>query len=172
MILMFVRHGEDKNDKLTKLGKIQSKLAAKQRENFKFTKIYCSPLGRCVQTARYFQNKLKLPLEICENLRDREMLNGSPTNEHEQEWYDNYMNPLYSSTNPEGCKEYLTRSFVEFKRIINENFDSNQNVILVAHSCTLYALIAFINGIDKNRNINWVRAGHCNKIYFEIVEKV
>lgn len=173
MILLFVRHGESRKDKLTRFGKLQCRMAIKQKEKVVFDKIYSSPANRCVQTARYFQKKYKLQAEICENFRERELLpNNLPTNEKEQEWYDNYMNPTYSSTNPEGCKEFLTRSFIEFKRIINDAIDKNQNTIIVAHSGTLYALSAFINGITKNKNINWLRAGNCSKIYFEINEKV
>lgn len=173
MILMYVRHGDSKNNKLTKLGKLQCRLAVNQKESISFNKIYSSPAGRCVQTARYFQKKFKLKVEICENFRERELLpNKLPSNEKEQEWYDNYLNPNYSSKNPEGCKEYLTRSFIEFRRIVNECIDKKQNAIIVAHSGTLYALSAFINGIERNKNIKWIRSGNCSKIYFEINEKV
>jgi broad specificity phosphatase PhoE len=172
MIIMFVRHADSKNDKLTRFGKYQCKMALKEKEKLDFAKIYVSPARRCVETARYFQNKYKIQTEICENLRERELLpEREPRNEKEQEWYDNYMNPLYSSENPEGCKEYLTRTFIDFKRIVDENFDKNQNVIIVAHSGTLYALSAFVNGIAKDKNLNWVRVGNCSKIYFEILEK-
>lgn len=172
MIIMFVRHAEAKNDKLTKLGKIQCRLAVKQKDKIKFEKIYCSPANRCVKTARYFQNKYKLPAEICENLAERQLLvDAVPQNDNEQEWYDNYMNPLYENDLPEGCKNYLTRSFVEFKRIVDENIKTNTNVIIVAHSCTIYALSAFVYGIEKDKNIQWMRVGNCSKVYYEINEK-
>ena len=95
MIIMFVRHAEDKNDKLTKLGKLQCKLFLKSDETVKFDKIYTSPANRCLQTAKAIQHKWKLPLEICENLKERELLEtAEPQNEHEQEWYNNYINFL------------------------------------------------------------------------------
>ena len=106
-------------------------------------------------------------------MKERELLKtGKPQNEKEQEWYDNYMNPMFSFDSPEGCKEFLTRNFVEFKRIINHHFERNENAIIVAHSGTFYCLMAFINGIQKNKNINWYRLGTGNKVYFEINEKV
>lgn len=172
MIIMFVRHAEHKNDKLTKLGKLQCQLLLKSKENIKFTKIYSSPANRCVLTAKAIQKKWKLPLEICENLKERELLKtAEPQNEQEQEWYDNYMNPLYSSENPEGCKNFLTRTFVEFKKIIDEHIEKQENVVIVAHSGTLYALSAYVNGIKKNKNLVWLRAGNCSKVYFEVLKQ-
>lgn len=169
MILMFVRHADAKNDKLTKLGKKQLKLLLKEKESFEFAKIYCSPANRCVKTARPFQVKRKLPLEIVEGLKERELLKTEkPQNEKEQEWYDNYLNPMYSSSLPEGCKEYLARNFVEFKRIIENHIDNNENAIIVAHSGTFYALNAYINGLQKNKNINWNRLGSADRVYYEI----
>lgn len=173
MILMFVRHAESKKDRITKLGKKQCKMLLKQKENFEFAKIYTSPANRCFKTARKFQRKLKIGLEVVGGIKERELLKtGKPQNEKEQEWYDNYMNPMYSCDSPEGCKEYLTRNFVEFKRIINHHFERNENAIIVAHSGTFYCLMAFINGIQKNKNINWYRIGTAGKVYFEINEKV
>jgi len=170
---MFMRHADAKNDKLTKFGKKQCKIAVKAKENIKFDKIYTSNSKRTIKTARYFQLKYKLPVEVLEGLNDRELLlEGEPKNEQEQLWYNNYMNPLFSSTSPEGCKEFLTRNFIEFKKIIDEHIDKNENIIIVAHSGTLYALMAYINGIRKNRNINWFRAGNCSKIYFEVLERI
>ena len=170
---MFVRHAESKNDKLTKFGKIQCKLAIKQKESIRFSKIYCSSSNRCLQTARYFQKKYKLSLDVCDTLKERELLeNSKPQNEKEQEWYDNYMNPMYSCERPEGCKEYLSRNFFEFKKIINEHFDKNENVIIVAHSSTLYALYSYIHGLNKGEDLVWSRAGNCSKVYFEITSKV
>ena len=169
MILMFVRHADAKNDKLTKLGKKQLKLLFKEKESFEFMKIYASPANRCVKTARPFQIKDKLPLEIVEGLRERELLKTEkPQSEHEQEWYDNYLNPMYSSESPEGCKEYLARNFVEFKRIIDNHIENNENAIIVAHSGTFYALNAYINGLQKNKNINWYRLGSADRVYYEI----
>lgn len=173
MIIMFVRHADAKNDKLTKLGKKQCKLAVKGKEKVTFSKIYSSSTARCVKTARYFQLKYKLPLVISEGLKERELLpNPEPQNEKEKEWFDNYLNPFFSSKNPEGCKEFLSRNFIEFKKIIDEHIDKNENVILVAHSGTLYSLMAYVNGIQRNKNITWLRAGNCSKVYFEVLERI
>ncbi|MBO5344274.1 MAG: histidine phosphatase family protein [Clostridia bacterium] len=173
MILMFVRHAESKRDRITKYGKKQCKNLRKEKEGFEFAKVYTSPANRCFKTGRVFQKKFRIELEVVEGMKERELLKtGKPQNEKEQEWYDNYMNPMFSFDSPEGCKEFLTRNFVEFKRIINHHFERNENAIIVAHSGTFYCLMAFINGIQKNKNINWYRLGTGNKVYFEINEKV
>lgn len=173
MIVKFVRHAEAKKDKITKIGHQELKLVKKQRETFSFAKVYSSPLNRCVRTARVFQNKYKIELEILEGLKDRELLKTKqPQNEDEQMWYDNYLNPMFSHESPEGCKEYLARNFLQFKKIIDTHIDKNENVIIVAHSGTFYALNAYINGIYKNKNINWYRIGTCDSVYFEINERI
>lgn len=168
MIIMLVRHAEQRNDKLTRQGKLQCKLAVNDGEMVKFSKIYCSPAGRCVETAKYFELAYNLPLEICPELKERELLSTvEPQSMREQEWFDNYLNPKFSSRNPEGCKEYLQRSFRLFDRIVREHKKKNENVIIVAHSGTLYALSAYIHGEGQAKNITWMRMGACNKVYFE-----
>ena len=173
MIIKFIRHADSKKDKLTKLGKKQCKLALKQKDAIKYEKIYASPVGRCVRTARVFQNKLKIQLEVVEGLKERELLKTKePQTEKERIWYDNYLNPLFSNEEPEGCKEFLARNFIEFNRIVDMHIDKDENVIIVAHSGTFYILSAFINGYDKNKDLKWSRVGNCAKIYFEINKKV
>ena len=78
------------------------------------------------------------------------------------------MNPLYSSEKPEGCKEYLTRTFMEFERMVKTHIEKDENIVIVAHSCTTYALSAFINGIKKDHDIVWSRIGNCSRLYFEV----
>lgn len=173
MIIMFVRHAEDINDKLTKRGKKQCEVMIDYDEEYSFAKIYSSPAMRCVETARELNKKFNVEIEIDNDLVEREKLDGIlPKNKKEQEWYDNYLNPEFSCKKPEGCKEYLERAFRSFKKIINNHFDKKENVIIVAHSGTTYALSAFVHGIHKNEDIKWVRVGNCAKIYFEINEKV
>lgn len=167
MILMFVRHGESVNDELTEFGKKQCEFMVMGEEDYKFSKLYCSVANRCKQTASYLSEKYSLEPEYISGVKDREMLKTEPKNEDEKEWYDNYLNKNYSHKNPEGCKEFLERNFKEFDRIINNHKSSNENVILVAHSCTFYALREYLNKSDSEE-INYCRLSNCSKIYFEI----
>ena len=170
---MFVRHAEAVSDEITKFGKKQLAMVSDEEERFEFAKIYTTPANRCRETAGAYQKKFNLDVQVLDGLRERELLaTKKPQNEKEQEWYDNYLNPLYSSSEPEGCKEFLARNFTQFKKIVNEHFDKNENAVIVAHSCTFYALMAFVNGIYKNKNVNWYRIGTCNKVYIEINERM
>jgi broad specificity phosphatase PhoE len=167
MILMFVRHGESVNDELTEFGKRQCELMVECDENYEFSKLYCSIMKRCKQTAFYLSEKYNLETEYISEIKDRELLKGEPVTNDEKEWYDNYLNKNYSHKNPEGCKEFLERNFREFDRIINAHKDKNENIILVAHSCTFYALQEYLNKSDS-KEINYCRLSNCSKIYFEI----
>lgn len=167
MIIMFVRHGEARGDELTSLGTKQCKLMVSQEEDYKFSKIYCSSVNRCKETAKFLAEKYKLEIAYLEKLKDRELLDCAPQTEDEQEWYDNYLNKNYSHKKPEGCKEFLQRNFNEFEKIIKTHFEKNENVIIVAHSCTFYALQEFFNK-SKEDTIKYYRLGNCSKVYFEI----
>ena len=167
MILMFVRHAEAEGDKITTFGKRQCEFMCEQHEDYEFTKIYSSSVNRCKETAKYFQDKYNLPVEYVHDVRDREVLDAEPCNAQERLWFDNYLNKTFSNDKPEGCREFLFRNFKEFDRIINNHKDRNENIILVAHSCTFYALQEYLNP-SKNNYINYSRLSNCSKIYFEI----
>lgn len=172
MIVLFIRHADDLNDKLTKRGKKQCEIMIDYDEQYKFSKIYTSPTKRCVDTAKALNKKFNIDVVIDKDLTERDQLGKAPETELEKLWYDNYLNPNFESEKPEGCKNYLDRNFRAFKRIINNHFDKNENAIIVAHSGTIYALSAFINGINSKDNIKWIRVGNCSKVYFDINEKV
>lgn len=173
MIIKFIRHADSKNDKLTKLGKKQCRLALKQKDSISYSKIYTSPAGRCVRTARVYQNKFKLQVEVVEGIKERELLKTKePQTEAEKLWYDNYLNPMFSNEAPEGCKEFLARNFIEFNKIIDDHIDKNENIIIVAHSGTFYALMAYINGIHKNEDLVWYRLNNCAQIIVEIKSRI
>ena len=167
MIIMFVRHAEAEKDKLTDLGRKQCELMCLQDENYKFSKIYCSTINRCKETAEYLKLKYNLEVEYSDRLIDREVLDKDPETLNEKEWYDNYLNKNYSCKKPEGCKEFLERNFKVFDYIINKHKGKNENIILVAHSCTFYAIQEYLNS-SKNENINYSRLSNCARVYFEI----
>lgn len=164
---MFVRHGDAKNDELTEVGKKQCELMCESDEDYAFSKIYCSSVKRCKQTAKYLQEKYNLELEVLSSLRDRENLSAEPKTKDEQLWYDNYLNKNFSNSSPEGCKEFLERNFEVFDKVIKECKLKNQNAIIVAHSCTFYALQEYFNQ-SKDENINYYRLSNCAKVYFEV----
>ena len=108
-----------------------------------------------------------------EGIGERELLKTKePQTEQEKLWYDNYLNPMFSNEEPEGCKEFLARNFIEFNRIIDEHIDKDENVIIVAHSGTFYALMAYINGIQKNQDLIWYRLNNCAQVIVEIKSRI
>ena len=111
--------------------------------------------------------KYCLEIEILKDVKDRELLNHVPENQDEKIWYDNYLNRTFSHKKPEGCKEFLERNFHEFDNIINAHKERNENVILVAHSCTFYALQEYFNHSQEDE-IKYYRLSNCSKVYFEI----
>ena len=167
MIIMFVRHAEAIENEITALGRRQCELMCEQNEDYKFSKIYCSSVKRCKETAKYFQDKYNLEIEYLDDIRDRETLNKEPANQDEMTWYNNYLNKTFSHSNPEGCKEFLQRNFAEFENILNKHKGANENIILVAHSCTFYALQEYLNP-SRGDKLNYCRLANCSKIYFEI----
>lgn len=167
MVIMFVRHGESVNDKLTDLGKAQCELMIKSSDDYVFSKIYASTANRCRETAEYLGNKYNLKIELLNGVKDRELLKSDPKNDNEQLWYDNYLNKTFSHKNPEGCKEFLQRNFKEFDKIIEKHKNKNENVILVAHSCTFYAIQEYLKPSNSD-NVNYYRLSNCSRIYFEI----
>ena len=167
MIIMYVRHADASGDKLTELGLEQCKLMAMQNDGFEFSKIYSSPMKRCEDTSRFLADKYNLKIEICDELGERKVLNGLPNTDDEKEWFSNYLNPNYSHENPEGCKEFLDRTSKVLDGIIKEHKDKNENVIISAHSCTLYAIMAYFNKQNTDK-INWYRVSNCAKVFFEI----
>ena len=166
MIILFIRHADAKDDKLTKLGKKQAKLLS-EKDDFEFAKIYSSPMERCKKTAIIFNKKRKLPLEIDFRLKERETLGRKPKTKEEQKWYDNYLNPQFSNLSPEGCKEFLERVYEFLGERIFEHYQKNENIAVVAHSGTFYAIMSYFNK-GKKENINWYKIGCASKVYFEV----
>lgn len=164
---MFVRHGDAVDGNLTELGRKRCELMCQGEETYTFSKVYCSSVNRCRQTAEYFKTCYNLDIEFLPELQDRETLDGAPKTKDELEWYANYLNKNYSHNKPEGCKEFLRRNFKVFEKIIRTHKVRNENVIIVAHSCTFYALQEFFKK-SESEEIDYYRLSNCAKVYFEV----
>ncbi len=165
MKIVLLRHGESKNDKLTKLGKKQVKLVLNQLKSYDFKKILCSPQTRCIETAKIVSKHLKQSFQIEDNLKERWQLEHSPVTKEEELWWNNYLNYNFSTTLKESCKDYLDRNFKVFN-FLKQNFCENDSVLIVAHSATSYALLNYVVGV-KNP-IYWTKIGNANFMVFEI----
>lgn len=161
-----MRHGDHIENKLNKLGKKQVEFSSKYLEKLNISKIYCSPINRCKESACIASRVLKKDIIIDNRLREREKI-ASQREEKDLEWYNNYLNVNYSSSDPEGAKEFFGRikDFVEY---IIRKHDFSENVLLVGHSSTLYALAAYFYGV-KSEAI-WMALGNGSIVCFETKE--
>lgn len=164
---MFIRHAEAKNDILTDFGIMQGKILSEQIEDYNFTKIYSSPTNRCIETAKYYNENKGLDFEIDERLRERETLEREPLTPEEKLWYDNYMNPKFSSAKPEGCKELIERVYSFLDYAITKHINKDENFVIVSHSGIFYAVLSYFNK-SNNKEIDWYKLGNASKVYFEI----
>lgn len=167
MRIILFRHGERIGDRLTKVGKRTTKCMANQLKEFNIKGVFSSPTQRCLQTAKIIGDQLKLPeVEVREGLTERMQLNHAPTSREEQEWWDHYMDLAYRSSSFETCFDFVARNANVFEEI-KERFDQHDDILIVAHTATAYALLAYITK-KQSGTIPWMRIGHSNYIVFEI----
>ncbi len=169
MRIILFRHGENDGDCLTSQGRRNVKNIGKQLKAFSIQKIYSSSANRCLQTSEILAKILKIDEIIVKNeLKERFQLNHLPKNESEQRWWDNYMNAKYSEPANdrvgETFSEFLSRNKKVFDELIKTS-NPNEDILIVAHSATSYALTGYIYKTDK---INWMKIGNANYIVFEI----
>lgn len=164
--IFFLRHGDAIDDKLTKLGKKQAKNIIPQLDYENITKIYCSPAKRCIETAKIISKKLNVEIEIINNLNERVKIKN-PKNDIEKEVNENYLNYKYINKNYETCNTFINKCVHVFENIYSKHNNKNENILIIAHSSTVYALNAYINGIPSDGKIHWMRIGNCSKICYE-----
>lgn len=167
MRIILFRHGERQGDHLTRIGKRNVKIMSRGLKEFDIKAIFSSPTNRCIETAEILTQKLQLPqFEIRDGLDERWHLEISPTTKEEQEWWDNYMNLDYRTTKFETCYHYVMRNAKVFEEI-KENFNNNDDILIVAHTATAYALLAYVTK-KKTGILNWIKIGNCNYLTFEL----
>lgn len=169
MRIIFIRHGDYNKKGLTRLGKKQAKMACHELSYENIGATYCSPSPRAHQTAQIICKTLNLaePIAVKE-LNERERLKSEPQNAEEKEYYDNYLNPQFYKTHPEGCKNFLARSYKFLDGIIDKDYES---ILIVGHSSFTYALCSYFMGTNKD-TITWVRTGNCSKLCFDSRDRV
>ena len=95
--IIFVRHGRDKNDKLTCLGKRQTKLLVKELEYENVDKIYSSPKGRTFETAKIIAKKLGIKNIVTDyRITEREKIDCNMSQSEINAYNENYLNPTHN----------------------------------------------------------------------------
>lgn len=165
MLIYFVRHGEDKDDKLTRFGRKQVKMLTKSMKEFKFDNIYSSPYIRCIQTANILKKLVNKEVVIDERIKERFKIKD-PKTQNEKEWYDNYLNKKYINTEFETCADFLNRNSNFIDDIIKNN-PTQSSVIVVGHSACLYAFLEYFYK-NPNNAVVWNSMSNASCIRFEV----
>lgn len=167
MKIIFIRHGEanNKTGKLTLRGARQVKAALKYLQNEKIDAIFCSPRTRALQTANILNEKLEVPLYIVKEFNERQLLTPAQALIHEKEFADNYLNYDFQTDKFETCKDFIDRTCLGLKNI-QTKYTKYSTVVVAAHSSTLYAINAYVNGIPKDKQIKWFQCSNAAVIKF------
>ncbi len=169
MRVILFRHGENVGDELTAQGHRTVKNVGKQLREFNIKKIFTSSAKRCQQTTEILSKILNLKnIVVKDELKERFQLHRLPGNKAEQRWWDNYMNLSYVEPKNDRVGETLQEFVARNNKIFNEilkTSNKDEDVLIVAHSATSYALTSFIYNTNE---IKWMKLGNANYIMFEI----
>ncbi|MBQ9792803.1 MAG: histidine phosphatase family protein [Clostridia bacterium] len=167
--LIFIRHGDTNinTGKLTMRGTKQIKDALKYIKDEEIQAIFCSPRTRTLQTANIINNKFNVPLFIIKELNERQILNSAERLLYGEDFNNNYLNYAYENDKFETCKDFIDRCFVGLEKILSKA-EKNSTILLCAHSSTLYAINAFLNGIPKDNQIQWLQCSNGTVIKFHL----
>ncbi len=185
MRIFFVRHGKDDGNyrggwsdmPLIEEGKEQVKKLAKfleeKKEEYKIEKIISSDLKRAKQTTEIINEKLNVPVEYTERLR--EMNNGKIAgmlNTDVEKLYPGlYYNTLQMDERyPEGeCPiEFYNRITNDFEKIISEN-KKYKNIMIVTHSGVINIIYRYINNMEWSNKIKSIKISNAS-IYSLIID--
>ena len=165
MKIYIVRHGETEWNKLGRMqGGKNSDLTAKGIENAKklghrlkdvdFGCIYCSPLGRAVQTAENIRGDKETEIVFKEGLKEMNfgiwegMMHKEVEELYPEEQFNLWNKPhLYKPIEGESFEQLLSRTREVVEEIIKEN--RHENVMIVSHA----VLIAAIYSVIKEHSI-------------------
>ncbi len=167
MIIYLVRHGEYKRDKLTMFGRKQIKILYKTLKHISFDICFCSPIKRCVQSAKILcKNKIAILTDA--RLTERQQLSHKPTSNEELNWWENYLNLEYRSSKnlPEDCSCFFDRIY-NFLNFIKSRYNNANNILIVAHSSAVYAFLSYFYKI-KSKEIIWNGLELASCLKFEI----
>ena len=174
MRICFIRHASDIKSKvlgedtsISMAGKMQVKQAIRYYDKERAKVIYTSPCKRALQTAEIIAKRYNIPIVVMPELAERIKYDYQKGSEQERIFMENYLNYDFDTDEFESCKKYIDRNFKAFDQIIANHYEKDENVILVGHSATLYALNTYFTGIPKDNQIVWLQCGNCSMIKFE-----
>lgn len=160
MLIYLIRHGQTKGNlkktfhgrietKLTKKGFKQAKQIASFLENKKIACIYCSSMKRAVQTAEIISEKLGVPVEKSDNLKEVDfgIIDGLT---HEEAWKKH---PLLMEKRARDKFDFVVskgesyaiaqkRAIKLLQRILKKH--KGKPIAIVAHECINRTIIGYL----------------------------
>jgi len=163
--IYITRHGETqwnkegrmqgwKNSDLTEKGVDNAIKLGKSLKHIDFDCIYCSPLGRATDTAKYIRGDKNKEIIIIESLKEmgfgayEGMENEKVKELYTKQQYNFWNKPhLYKNTDGERFEELIDRVDKVLKHIIKNA--TGENILIVTHTLVIKALYLII----KNRSL-------------------
>ena len=158
-IIYVVRHGETANNKSNKFrgwidvplnakGKQEAQEARKYLSDKKIKRVFCSDLGRAVETAKIVMPSIKAEKDPFLRPWDVGVFSGKPRDEHQEELNHFIDNPETPIPDGESLREFSVRQAKALKRYLKEGQEDGP-ILLVAHSSNAIQIEKLIEGKDE-----------------------
>ena len=162
--LFFLRHGNATNNegitsvdsKLTDLGISQAKEKNNILKEYKFNKIYCSSLSRCIQTSHYALNSEDIHLDDrikeqtfseCEERMDKtELIKYTKSLKNNFYYFNNVADNYQFKV--ENKAQLKMRVLDFFNYIINTHSDGGK-ILIISHYSWISCFFKFITGVNN-----------------------
>jgi broad specificity phosphatase PhoE/uncharacterized membrane protein YbaN (DUF454 family) len=159
--IYLTRHGETewnkegkmqgwKDSALTEKGIENAKSLGENLKHINFDRIYCSPLGRALDTAKYIRGDKDTEIIINEGLKEMGFGIWEGMEHHKvEELYpvhrSNFWNKPHLYESVEGGESFQ-ELFSRVKNVLDEviNSDSGENILLVSHTVVIKAIYAIV----------------------------
>lgn len=160
MILYITRHGETEwnregrmqgwqNSNLTETGVANAKRLGDRLKNIEFDCIYCSPLGRAIDTAKYIAGDKTTEIVIKEALKEmgfgcwEGMENEEVVKQYPEQKHNFWHKPhLYEPVDGESYEELIHRVGAVFDEISGNTLC--ETVLIVTHAAVIKAIYSII----------------------------
>lgn len=164
MRIVLLRHGNEKDDHLTLLGKKQVKLICHELKQFDFDQIICSPTSRCKETADIVCKNMRRTYKVDNRLNERFYLDKIIETKEEQDWWDNYLNVDFHSPLPDDFASYYKRHSEAFDYYIKQN-NPQKDILFVIHSAATYAFLRYHGKLSETI---WQSVGQGTYVCYEL----
>jgi broad specificity phosphatase PhoE len=168
MKIYITRHGETQwntenriqgwsNSNLTNKGIENAKRLGESLSSVNIDLIYCSPLGRTIETAKYILGNKNTEIIIDEHFKEMNlgamegMTRSQAMKEYPKEYTDLWDKPhVYEPIGGESFIDLIDRVKQGLNNIIKDNA-KDKNILLVAHTIVIKAIFVIVKGIELEK---------------------